>query len=104
MIEPQDVKRYQRELRAMLMRAGDEDPEGFAAIAAMLTEAQQSLWLAAHLTKAQHGYSWRELARAMDVSTSTLHERFSVTKPTLTGLDDPDTLKALIRASVGDPQ
>jgi len=99
MIEPNDVKRYERELRAMLLRAGDEDPEGFAQIAQLITEAFQGLALAANLTRAQHGYSWRELAAGMGESSSTVHARYQLA-PELPRDVDADVLTELIKLQV----
>lgn len=73
-MEPKDIQRYERELRAMLLRAGDEDPEGFAAIHQLLNQAVGQLPAAAELTRLQHGYSWTELAHGMGVSRQALHQ------------------------------
>jgi len=104
MIEPRDIKRYQRELVAMLLRAGDEDPEGFAQIAQLLQTATQGLDLAANLTKAQHGYSWRQLAAGLGEAPATVHARYQLA-PGRVDTDFPlpeqaDTIKALIRRQV----
>lgn len=80
MLEPNDVKRYERELRAMLRRAGDEDPEGFAEIAQLLYTAVDGLESAV-LDMRRRGYSWRQIADALGVPVSTVHRRWGGTKP-----------------------
>lgn len=78
MLEDREVQRYQRELRAMLRRAGDEDPEGFASIAGLLTAACESLAPAAEMAKARHRYSWADLAGPFGVSRQAMQQRFGV--------------------------
>lgn len=102
MLETREVERYERELRAMLRRAGDEDPEGFAMIAQLLVQASNGLRLAAELNRAQHGYSWAELAAALGTTRQAAQQRYGRPKGS-TGSDprDADTIKAAIRRQVG---
>lgn len=75
MLEPRDRDRYVRELAAMLNRAIDEDPEGFADIAILLETAVRLLPAAAQGMRSR-GFSWRQLAAAMGASVSTVHARY----------------------------
>lgn len=82
MLEPNTIARYERELRAMLRTAGDEDPEGFAAVHQLLTQAVNALPVAAELTRRQHGYSWADLARALGVTRQAAQQRLGTDKMT----------------------
>lgn len=100
MLEPNDVKRYQRELAAMLRRAGDEDPEGFAAIAHLLTSAVDGLGDAARNMR-RRGYSWREISNATGMPTATVHRKWAGEGSRLYGSDalrpsDPEVTTASI--------
>lgn len=75
MLEPKDITRYERELRAMLIRASDEDPEGFAAIVELVEAAAAALPLAAQGLK-RRDYPWREIASAMRTWTSSVHRKY----------------------------
>lgn len=77
MLEPQDIDRYVRELRAMVRRAGDEDPEGFASIVRLLDAARAALPYAADRTRTQHGYSYADLAAGLGVTRQSAAERFT---------------------------
>jgi hypothetical protein len=78
MLEPNTIARYVRELRAMLRTAGDEDPEGFAAVDQLLRQAVAALPAAAELNRRQHGYSWAELGRALGISRQAAQQRLAV--------------------------
>lgn len=95
MLEPKTIARYERELRAMLRTAGDEDPEGFAAVHQLLTQAVNALPVAAELNRAQHGYSWADLARALGVSRQAAQQKLG----TSTG-GGVDGIKARLAAKV----
>lgn len=78
MLEPKDVDRYVRELRAMVRRAGDEDAEGFAQIVRLLDAARVALPYAAEMTRTTHGYSYADLAAGLGVRRQSAAERFAV--------------------------
>ncbi len=101
MLEPKDAQRYERELRAMLRRAGDEDPEGFAQVAQLLTQAVNALPIAAQLTRVQHGYSWTELAQGLGWSRQHAQQQLGrKLDADAKGLDAPE-LHQLLRQQVG---
>lgn len=80
MLEPATIARYERELRAMLRTAGDEDPEGFAAVHQLLIQATNALPVAAELNRRQHGYSWADLARALGVTRQAAQQRLGTSR------------------------
>lgn len=77
MIEPSEIARWERNLRTMLRKAADEDPEGFAVVDQLLRKAVAALPYAATLTRAQHGYSWADMARGLGEPRSSVHARLS---------------------------
>lgn len=77
MIEPKEVQRYQRELRAMLRRIADEDPEGMAVIDQLLQQAAASVPLAVAIGKARQGWAYSELGRGFGTSKQGAQQRFS---------------------------
>lgn len=89
MLEPRDVQRYERELAAMLRRAGDEDPEGFAQIAEALYNAIDGLEEAVNDMR-RRGYTWRQIGAAMGVNHQTLHKRWGGHRPTTLEPADPE--------------
>lgn len=81
MIDVGDAKRYEREIRAMLRAAGQDDPEGFAEVVRLLdwavTEGLREA--ATELRKEQNGvrgYSWTEIAAPLGVTRSAAAQRF----------------------------
>lgn len=76
MLEPREIERYQRELRAMLIRASDEDPEGFAAIVDLLTQSVAAIPLAVQGLKIRL-YPWRSIAAALGDWTSSTHRKYA---------------------------
>lgn len=101
MLEPREIERYERELRAMLRRAGDEDPEGFAQIAQLIVQAANGLRLSAELTRAQHGYSWADLAGALGTTRQAAQQKYGRSTGPVTEPRDPETIKGAIRRQVG---
>lgn len=83
MIDVRDAKRYEREIRAMLRAAGQDDPEGFAEIVRLLDWAVSEglREAAAELRKPQangvRGYSWAEIAAPLGVTRSAAAQRFA---------------------------
>lgn len=82
MIEPDELRRWERQIATMLRHAADDDPEGFAALARLLdTAATEGLRVAAqHLREpaanGTPGYSWADIARALDIPKSSAVSRF----------------------------
>lgn len=73
MMEPEQIQRFQRELRAAARSA--DDAEGLA----QLVELQRQLESAvAERARALHadGYSWTELARPLGVSRQAARQRY----------------------------
>lgn len=100
MLEPNTIARYERELRAMLRTAGDEDPEGFAAVHQLLHQAVDALPVAAELNRTQHGYSWADLGRALGISRQAAQQRLSAGLAGITGPDRIATLADRLKRSV----
>lgn len=76
MFEPSDVARFRRELSAMIQRASNQDPEGFAQVVELLDLARAQLPEAAQEVR-RAGYSWSELARPLGVTKSAAAQRFA---------------------------
>jgi hypothetical protein len=96
MLEPDEIKRYERELRAMILRAGDEDPEGFAVIDQLLREATRSMRQAGVLTR-RRGYSWHDLARALGCTRQAAYKRLH---STFEGAESDEQIHEAIRRSI----
>jgi hypothetical protein len=103
MLDERETARYERELRAMLRRAGDEDPAGVAVIVGLLDAAQRALPAAVQLCRVEHGYSYTELAEAMGVSRQAVRQRFGVGHPAADSADlDPGRVLRGVIASLVD--
>lgn len=76
MIEPDTAKRYQRNLREMLRRIADEDPEGMAAIDNLLQQAAAAVPLAVAIGKARQGWAYAELGRGFGTTKQGAQQRF----------------------------
>lgn len=81
MLEQSDVKRFTRQLAAMIDRAGQDDPEAFAVIARLLERAAgQGLRQAADELRTQDGpaggYSWADIAGPLGMNKQSAWERF----------------------------
>lgn len=85
MIEPDQLRRWKREVQAMIDHASHDDPEGFAEIVHLLDAAtSKGLRYAAQRLRetngsGQPGYSWAELARPLGLSKQSVAERFNRT-------------------------
>jgi hypothetical protein len=77
MLEPEDVKRFARNLEAMFAKAGiDGDPEAFAQVLELIDYARTELAPRAAAELRAQGYSWANLGAAMGVTKQTVQERF----------------------------
>jgi hypothetical protein len=76
MLEPSDLARYERELRAMLRRIGDEDPEGIAELVHLIDRAHGELDTAVAVARIRHGWSWAQLAAPTGLTRQALAQRF----------------------------
>lgn len=74
MMEPKDVRRFEREIDAMIEKAGD-DPAAFAQVCDLLTRFKLSLPTAVQALRGQ-GFSSGDLARELGVTPSSVRERF----------------------------
>lgn len=86
MLEPAEVKRWERLTDAMLAHAAADDPEAFAQVVRVLERAAAKLpaVAAALVTTGDDadvrplpGYSWADLARALGTTRQAAHKRFS---------------------------
>lgn len=78
MLEPSEIKRWERQLRAMLRNGADQDPEGLAAVVDLITQAYKALPVMVELHRAEHGYSWADVAGPLGVTRQAAHERFGI--------------------------
>lgn len=74
MIEPEDMRRFERHIDAMVRKAGD-DPAAFAQVCDLLTRFKLSLPTAVTVLRGQ-GYSSGDLAKELGVTPSSVRERF----------------------------
>lgn len=80
MFEPDEIRRWERQLAAMLKAASQSDPEGFAAIVRMLDTAQrEGLRQACSELRERDGYSWANLAAPLGVTRGAVAQRFGRT-------------------------
>jgi hypothetical protein len=83
MFEPEEIRRWERQLAAMLKAAGSDDVEGFASIVKMLDRAASEgvREAAAQLRSTDEhgvrGFSWQEIAGPLGVTRSAAAQRFS---------------------------
>jgi len=83
MIEPEELRRWERQIATMLRQAATDDPETFAAVAQLLTVAATDglVWSAAGLTSAQADgkavFSWEDIGRALGVTKQSAWRKFS---------------------------
>lgn len=86
MFEPREVQRFQRELAAMVLRAGRDDPEALAQVIGLLADAQALLPLAVTELRTpscapggtyETAYSWADIGKALGVTRSAAQQRFT---------------------------
>lgn len=77
MMEPQEIERLRRHLRAITAKA--DDPDSFAEIAALEDEFHEILAeRARHLTtQGARPYSWQELSRPLGITRQAAHKRYA---------------------------
>lgn len=80
MIEPRDLDRFRRELRALVAKA--DDPEGFAQAVELAQEldealADQAFSLRQPTPNGQPGFSWADLARPLRLTRQGTAQRYS---------------------------
>lgn len=78
MLEPEQIARYRRELRAMC-KAATHDPEAFAVVAALIDGASRDLTGAAHVLIAD-GFSWRDIGRALNMTRQGAHRKYATAR------------------------
>lgn len=85
MLEPSEIKRWERLTDAMLNHAATDDPEAFAQVVAVLERAQGKLPEVARSLRTDDGrhhisngggYSWANLARALGISRQAAQQRY----------------------------
>lgn len=85
MMEPEEIKRWQRHLANLIKQAGSGDAEQFATVVRLLDSAVgDGLRAAADNLRQpqgdQPGYSWTELGNALGVSRQAAQQRFGTRK------------------------
>lgn len=84
MLEPEEVKRWERLTAAMLRHAAEDDPEALAQVVSVLDNARAKLpevvaelrGQAAHRSDPGYGYSWAEIGAALGISRQAASQRF----------------------------
>lgn len=85
MLEPEEIKRWERMTAAMLRHAGKDDPEAFAQIVGVLDGARAKLPdVCAHLRgledvdsgESRPTYSWAQIAAPLGVTRQAAAMRF----------------------------
>jgi hypothetical protein len=75
MIEPEEEKRWTRNINAMVAAAGD-DADAFAAILALYVMFGRQLHETAIPALRQQGFSWSEIARPLGISKQAAQQRW----------------------------
>jgi len=82
MMEPQELRRWERNLARLVETAGGGDPEQFAAIVKLLDKVMdEGLKSAAAALRSEtcnghKGYSWTDLGDALGTTRQAAHSRF----------------------------
>lgn len=71
MLEPQEVKRYERHVDALCRMAASDDPTSLADLFALRDRLTVGIALAA-VAQVEAGFSWAEVAAGCDRNRSTL--------------------------------
>lgn len=78
MFEPSEIARYERELIAMLRKAGRDDPEAFAQVVAVLETALSVTARESVRDLRAQGFSWRDLSQALGVTRQAPRLRWAL--------------------------
>lgn len=85
MLEPEEMRRWERMTAAMLRRAADDDPEAFAQVVKVLDQARAELPDVCARVRAAAGpdarrgapfYSWAQIGAALGVTRQAAAQRF----------------------------
>ena len=85
MLEPREVERWERLTAAMIRKAGADDPEAFAQVAAILATIPDMMSAAADSLRTPTvlpdgttvpGYSWADIGQALGVTRSAAQQRY----------------------------
>lgn len=79
MIEPEEIARFRRHVRAM-GKAACDDPAAFAAMVQLYDEFQVELRASTSILNHQ-GFSWSDIADALGIKTQSAWERWRVRQP-----------------------
>jgi len=79
MIEPEDVRRFERHIN-LIIRASGDDPEAFAVGVRLAAQLQAGLKQSAG-TLLDQGFSWAQIGDALGVRKSSAHERWRPVRP-----------------------
>lgn len=82
MMEPRQISRYQRELRAMVRNVGANDPEAFAELVKLAEWLNREGLPQAAASIREQGHSWADIARPLNVTRAAAQQRFGRTEPT----------------------
>lgn len=74
MIEPEDMRRFERHIDVMIRKAGD-DPAAFGQIFRLLTKGMAALPVAVEALREQ-GFSSTDMAEEVGIRPSSFRERF----------------------------
>jgi hypothetical protein len=86
-IEPAQLARFQREVKAMVRYAGDE-PDSLACIVHLAEQLQAGLAQGASECRRQ-GFSWADIGRALGVTRQAAYQRLGKRAHTPVVLDEP---------------
>jgi hypothetical protein len=82
MMEPEELRRWERLTAAMIRKAGEDDPEAFAAVVNILDAARDQLREAAFVLRCapnqQRGFSWFDIGQALGVTRQAAQQRFQL--------------------------
>lgn len=87
MIEPSELARFQREVKAMVRYAGDE-PDSLACIVHLAEQLHAGLAQGAAQCRAQ-GFSWADIGRSLGVTRQAAYQRLGKRALPPPVLDEP---------------
>lgn len=80
MLEPDERRRWQRNMDAILRKIGDQDPEGIAELVQLLDQTIAEVPTYIAHARGRYGYSWTDIGRALGVSRQAARQRFAITE------------------------